>query len=62
MGVGIPYERSISLNITAPGTTLTFEILRDSAGTNAGGLYQENTTLAGWGDVPSAAILINKVV
>jgi hypothetical protein len=62
VGVGIPYERSISLNITTPGTTLTFEIVRDSAGVNAGGLYQEVTTLAGWGAVPSAAILINKVV
>lgn len=62
VGVGIPYERSMPLNVTSIGTTLTFEIVRDSAGTNAGGLYQENTTLAGWGDVPSAAILINKIV
>jgi hypothetical protein len=48
VGVGIPYERSIPLNITTPGTTLTFQLLRDSAGANAGGLYQEVTTLAGW--------------
>jgi hypothetical protein len=62
VGVGIPYERSILLEITTAGSTLTFEIVRDSAGVNAGGLYQELTTLPSWGDVPSAAILINKIV
>jgi hypothetical protein len=62
VGVGIPYERSILLEITTAGSTLTFEVVRDSAGANAGGLYQELTTLPSWGDVPSAAILINKIV
>lgn len=62
VGVAIPYERSILLDIATAGTTLTFEIVRDSAGVNAGGLYQELTTLPSWGDVPSAAILINKIV
>jgi uncharacterized protein (DUF779 family) len=62
VGVGIPYERSILLEITTAGSTLTFEIVRDSAGVNAGGLYQEITTLPSWGNVPSAAILINKIV
>ena len=62
VGVGIPYERSILLDIATAGTTLTFEIVRDSAGVNGGGLYQELTTLPSWGDVPSAAILINKIV
>lgn len=61
VGIGIPYERSMPVKVTAPNTTLTFEILQDSAGVNAGGLYKETTTLAGWGDVPSAAIVINKV-
>lgn len=52
-----PYEITFPINITTAGTTATFEIMRDSSGTNAGGLYT-HTNLGGWSNVPSAEINI----
>jgi len=55
-----PYEITIPLNITTAGTTLKFQIMRDSSGVDAGGLYiHEN--LGGWSDVPSAEIGLWKI-
>lgn len=56
-GVSTPYEITFPINITTAGTTASFEIMRDSSGTNAGGLYP-HTNLGGWSNVPSAEVNI----
>lgn len=42
------------------GTTLAYEMYRDSAGHNSGGLFQATSTLAGWASAPSASVIIQK--
>ena len=59
-GVMFPYEITIPINIDTAGTTLTFEIMRDSSGVDQGGLYT-HTNLGGWDNVPSAEINIWKI-
>ena len=59
-GVMLPYEITIPINIETAGTTLTFEIMRDSSGVDAGGLYIHEA-LGGWPDVPSAEIGLWKI-
>ena len=56
-GVSTPYEITFPINITTAGTTASFEIMRASSGTNAGGLYP-HTNLGGWSNVPSAEVNI----
>lgn len=55
--VSTPYEITFPINITTVGTTASFQIMRDSSGTNAGGLYP-HTNLGGWSNVPSAEVNI----
>lgn len=55
--VSTPYEITFPINITTAGTTASFQIMRDSSGTNAGGLYP-HTNLGGWSNVPSAEVNI----
>lgn len=55
-----PYEITIPLNIAAAGTTLKFQIMRDSSGVDAGGLYT-HVNLGGWSDVPSTEIALWKI-
>ena len=56
-----PYEVTFPLNVTAVGTTISFEVMRDASGTgagqNQGGLYP-HTNSSGWSNVPSAALNI----
>lgn len=56
-----PYEVTFPLNVTAIGTTISFEVMRDASGTgagqNQGGLYP-HTNSSGWSNVPSAALNI----
>ncbi len=56
----IPYELTIPINITTAGTTVSFEIMRDSSGVNGGGLYT-HVNLGGWSNVPSAEMNIWKL-
>lgn len=56
-GVMFPYEFTFPVTVTTAGTTLVFEIMRDSSGVNNGGLYT-HTNLGGWSNVPSAQINI----
>lgn len=57
----IPYERTTPLYISTPGTELTFEIVRDSAGgVNAGGLYPASVSTPGWPSTPSFAVQVYK--
>lgn len=51
--VSIPYYPSV-------GDTLSWEVMRDSAGFDAGGLFRQALS-GGWSDAPSASINIYKV-
>lgn len=55
--VSTPYEITFPINITTAGTTASFQIMRDSSGVNAGGLYP-HTNLGGWSNVPSTEVNI----
>jgi len=54
-----PYEVTIPFYANA-GDIFWFEIMRDSSGTNAGGIYP-HTNLGGWSNVPSSQIQIWKL-
>lgn len=56
----IPWKGMITLDLTA-GNTVAFEIMRDSAGNDSGGLYKIDPTLAGWSDAPSANATVIKL-
>lgn len=60
---GILISTSIDswLNLTA-GSVLKYEIVRDSVGVDAGGLFSSTPSIAGWNFSPSAAIVIDRVV
>lgn len=55
----IPYDLTLPINATE-GDVLTWEIMRDSSGTDYGGLYT-HTVLGGWSNVPSVSVDIYKV-
>ncbi len=44
----------------AVNDVLTFEIYRDSSGSNSGGVFQRAAQLVGWQDSPSTRILITR--
>lgn len=47
--------------LTLPGgTTIAYEIIRDSAGNNDGGLFEEAPTVLSWNSAPTAAIRVEK--
>lgn len=49
--------------LTLPaGTVITYELMRDSAGSNDGGLYKDSTTVLSWSDSPTAALRVEKFV
>lgn len=54
-----PYEVTIPFQANA-GDLMRFEIMRDSSGTNAGGIYT-HTNLGGWSNVPSSQLQIWKL-
>ena len=58
-GLMFPYELTIPINVSA-GDVLTWEIMRDSSGVDAGGLYV-HTNSGPWSDVPSADVFVYKV-
>ena len=55
----IPLEFTFTGSISA-ATTMTFEMVRDSAGNNDGGL-DARTSSVGWGTSPSASLRIDKL-
>jgi len=59
-GLTSPEILTFPLVITSPGTVLTFEILRDSSGVDAGGVYPIST-LSSWDDAPSTTLSIWKI-
>lgn len=49
--------------LTLPaGTVITYEMVRDSGGSNDGGLYKDSTTVLTWNDSPTAALRVEKFV
>jgi hypothetical protein len=58
-GIMFPYELTLPIQVSA-GDVLTWEIMRDSSGINAGGLYI-HTNSGPWSNVPSADVNIYKI-
>lgn len=56
----MPYEITIPFYAPVAGTTFSFEIMRDSSGSDDGGLIPE-VTAGPWGDIPSANMQIWKI-
>lgn len=55
-----PSESRVVVNPTA-GQTLQVQIMRDSAGSNFGGVYPQTATVAAWGVAPSALLVISRL-
>ena len=55
-----PTESRVILNPTA-GQTLAVQIMRDSTGSNFGGVYQQAATVTAWGTAPSALLVISRL-
>lgn len=58
--VTIPIESRVVINATA-GQTMAVQIMRDSAGTNFGGVYPQTATVTAWGVAPSALRVISRL-
>lgn len=56
----IPIESRVVINPTA-GQTFAVQIMRDSAGTNFGGVYPQAATVTAWGTAPSALLVISRL-
>ena len=57
-GIMIPYEHTFPINAQA-GDILKFEIVRDSSGVDAGGLYT-HTMASSFDDIPSSGITVHR--
>ena len=55
-----PTDSRVIMNTTA-GQTLVVQIMRDSAGSNFGGIYQQAATVTAWGTAPSALLVISRL-
>lgn len=56
----VPTESRVVLNVTA-GQTFSAQIMRDSAGSNFGGVYPHVATVPAWGAAPSALLVISRL-
>lgn len=55
-----PTESRVVVNATA-GQTLAIQIMRDSAGSNFGGVYPQVAAVTAWGAAPSALLVISRL-
>lgn len=55
-----PTESRVVINVTA-GQTFIVQIMRDSAGSNFGGVYPQAATVTAWGTAPSALLVISRL-
>lgn len=55
-----PSESRVVLNPTS-GQTFQVQIMRDSAGSNFGGVYPQVATVTAWGTAPSALLVISRL-
>lgn len=58
--VTIPIESRVVINPTA-GQTFAVQIMRDSSGSNYGGVYPQAATVTAWGTAPSALLVISRL-
>lgn len=58
--VTIPIESRVVINATA-GQTFSVQIMRDSAGSNFGGIFPQAATVTAWGTAPSALLVISRL-
>lgn len=56
----VPTESRVVLNPTA-GQTFAVQIMRDSAGSNFGGVYPQVATVTAWGTAPSTLLVISRL-
>lgn len=55
-----PTDSRVVINATA-GQTMAIQIMRDSAGSNFGGVYPQVATVTAWGTAPSALLVISRL-
>lgn len=55
-----PTESRVVINATA-GQTFAVQIMRDSSGSNFGGVYPQTATVTAWGTAPSALLVISRL-
>jgi len=55
-----PTDSRVVLNVTA-GQTFAVQIMRDSAGSNFGGVYPHTAAVTAWGIAPSALLVISRL-
>lgn len=55
-----PTESRVVVNAVA-GQTFAVQIMRDGAGTNAGGLYPFTAAVTAWGTAPSALLVVSRL-
>ena len=55
-----PTDSRVVMNPTA-GQTFAVQIMRDSAGSNFGGIYPQAATVTAWGTAPSALLVISRL-
>ena len=55
-----PTDSRVVINTTA-GQTLAIQIMRDSTGSNFGGVYPQVATVTAWGTAPSALLVISRL-
>ena len=55
-----PTDSRVVMNPTA-GQTFAVQIMRDSAGSNFGGIYPQAATVPAWGTAPSALLVISRL-
>ena len=58
--VTIPIESRVVINATA-GQTFSVQIMRDSAGSNFGGIFPQAAAVTAWGTAPSALLVISRL-
>lgn len=58
--VVVPTESRVVVNATA-GQTFIVQIMRDSSGSNFGGVYPQVATVTAWGTAPSALLVISRL-
>ena len=56
----VPTDSRVIIDAAA-GDTLVVQIMRDSAGTNFGGLYPQVAVVTAWGTVPSALLVVSRL-
>ncbi len=55
-----PTDSRVVINATA-GQTFAVQIMRDSTGSNFGGVYPQAATVSAWGTAPSALLVISRL-